>query len=79
MQLGGDKVIDPLATAIADKDSDVKELAFVALAEVGGLRGRELIQQALEHEDKEVREMMTEFLGQMQSEQFEKGIKGLAH
>jgi hypothetical protein len=62
--LGGDVMM--VANAIADKDSDAGEPGFVALAEVGGMQVRELIQQALEHENKEIRKMM-ELFGKLQS------------
>ena len=67
MHLGGDVMMVPLANAISDKDSDAGEPGFVALAEVGGLRVSGLIQQALEHENKEVRKMMAELFGKLQS------------
>jgi len=66
MHFGGHVMMGPLANAIADKDSDAGEPGFVALAEVGGVRVRELIQQALEHENKEVRKMI-ELFGKLES------------
>jgi len=64
MHLGGDVMM--VANAIADKDSDAGEPGVVALAEVGGVQVGELIQQALEHENKEIRKMM-ELFGKLQS------------
>jgi hypothetical protein len=64
MHLGGDMMM--VANAIADKDSGAGEPGVVALAEVGGMQVGELIQQALEHENKEIGKMM-ELFGKLQS------------
>ncbi len=45
MQIGGDGAIETIANAITDKDSTVRELAAIALAEVGGVRENEALMQ----------------------------------
>ena len=63
MHLEGDVMMGSLPNTIADKDFDAGETGFVALAEVGGFRVRELIRKGLEHENKEVRKVMAGLFG----------------
>ena len=59
---------ESLARALLkDKDFGIRELTSNALGERGGVRIKEIIQKALEHEDKEVEEEAAELLKELES------------
>jgi len=66
---------ESLARALLkDKDFGIRELTSNAFSERGGVRVKEIIQKALEHEDKEVKEEAAELLRELESydEKFER-------
>ena len=66
---------ESLAKALLkDKDFGIRELTSNAFSERGGVRVKEIIQKALEHEDREVKEEAAELLRELESydKKFEK-------
>lgn len=54
-------------TLLKDKDSGIRKLTSHALGKRGGVRIKEIIQKALEHEDNEMKEEAAELLRELES------------
>lgn len=65
LDIGDKSIVDPLSTALKDRDPWVRESAVEALGEVGGEAAIEFIKNALNDEDGSVRELAQETLEEL--------------
>lgn len=65
MEIGDKSIVDPLSTALKDRDPWVRESAVEALGEVGGEAAIEFVKSALNDEDGSVRELAQETLEEL--------------
>ncbi|TVM04156.1 MAG: hypothetical protein CV087_01800 [Candidatus Brocadia sp. WS118] len=65
LDIGDKSIVDPLSTALNDRDPWVRESAVEALGEVGGEAAIEFIKNALNDEDGSVRELAQEILEEL--------------